>query len=605
MLSIVTDSVKERGPCRQKPNLLKERTHAAVLVQGFERGHVLRAQLEVENVEVLPDPRLGHRLGNGDGAPLHLLMHTSNAAQENRVFDKGRPTYDYQSGGPLGRDSTHQGAQDDLPGGLAVAPADLRDGGVVQEPVHLAQAPVALRGAERAVGDDAHAQLLAEREQRRLRQVRVALDLVHHRPDAAVVHQAPQLALVEVGHADGAGQALAHELLHGAPRVQDVHVAEEHLAVGPEGLEVVAVPEGHRPVHQVQVDVVQAQVRQRLSAGALHGVRVMRVVPQLEAAKKTFTKFDSYLSPAVAELQFLDRVQRPGETAKEWLAALRRIAVFCDFGPDVNEKIRGQLVRGALDREARAKLTREGSEYTLAMCMDVLRAHEHSKLDPWLMIHLPSQPAQPTNAPPAQACFVLKSQQAGPGRANPWLVIYLPTVRSSQQHSPGAHGCPATGQAAFVVSSMQDDAPPGQTVFGARGRGGSVDELHPASTDTGTLEPPHSDAPTHVTPGEQHATGPPKRERGEDVTVLANGLTSDLGVHNATREASPYENKQYPPGARARAVWRALKHTKKAWRPRGCDGGATSPARAANWAEPLVLHASNDLFDEARSTMED
>lgn len=225
----------------------KERTHAPILVECFECRHVLGTQLKIENIEILLNSRLCYRLGDRHCTALHQVT------------------------------------QNDLAGALVVLLPDLRDGPVVQEAVDLAETPVTLGGAEGAVGHDAHPELLAQFEQGLLGEVRVALHLVHHRLDLAVVHESPELRRVEVGHADGADQALAHQLLHGAPRVQDVHGAEQHLAVGALGGEVVTVLESRGPVHQVQVDVVQAQVRQRLAAGPLHRVRVVRVVPELGA----------------------------------------------------------------------------------------------------------------------------------------------------------------------------------------------------------------------------------------------------------------------------------------------------------------------------------
>ena len=98
-------------------------------------------------------------------------------------------------------------------------------------------------------------------DQVELREAGVHLDLVHRGHHVAFVDQPTQMLLVEVRDADRAGQALRLQLLQAVPRL---HV----------GVEV-----RRRPVDQVQVDVVEAELLQRL--GECRGGVGLPVVPQL------------------------------------------------------------------------------------------------------------------------------------------------------------------------------------------------------------------------------------------------------------------------------------------------------------------------------------
>ena len=90
----------------------------------------------------------------------------------------------------------------------------------------------------------------------------MALDLVDDGSDGALIEHALQLEAVEVGGADGTGQASSQTLLHGLPRVDVVDVRVDDAALLVQRLQITALFEGHRRVHQVQVQVLDTQLFQ-------------------------------------------------------------------------------------------------------------------------------------------------------------------------------------------------------------------------------------------------------------------------------------------------------------------------------------------------------
>lgn len=55
-------------------NLLFIWANSAIAVEGVDQGDILRSQVEVPDVEVLQNPGLGDGFGNGDVAPLNLIL---------------------------------------------------------------------------------------------------------------------------------------------------------------------------------------------------------------------------------------------------------------------------------------------------------------------------------------------------------------------------------------------------------------------------------------------------------------------------------------------------------------------------------------------------
>ena len=118
-----------------------------------------------------------------------------------------------------------------------------------------------------------------------LRQVGVVFDLEGRGGDLGVAEEVHDELAVEVADADGFGQALAHELLHGRPGLLGRGVAgDDVLAVVGEARRValgrVDVFEGDWEVDDVEVEVVDAPVLELLFADGLDPVVVMEGVPE-------------------------------------------------------------------------------------------------------------------------------------------------------------------------------------------------------------------------------------------------------------------------------------------------------------------------------------
>lgn len=112
----------------------------------------------------------------------------------------------------------------------------------------------------------------------------------------------------------------------------------------------------------------------------------------LQAMRARFAVLDP--SPAVAEQDFLDRRQKPGEPFSVWVEDLRRLASFCQFD-NLNVRLKGQLIRGTADPEAKAKLLRKDS-YSLEKVIEILQAYERARrgltmnpptTNPWASVH--------------------------------------------------------------------------------------------------------------------------------------------------------------------------------------------------------------------------
>lgn len=159
-------------------------------------------------------------------------------------------------------------------------------------------------GAEGGVGGDGDALGPAEVQQLLLDEVGVVLDLEGGGRDAGVPqHVVDELGL-EVGDADGPREALVDDRLHGRPG--DVHgrVAADDL-----GLAVVVpaggvpdrrvdVLQGPREVDQVQVEVVEAPVREGPPDRGLDLVAVLEDGPQLRRDEELVARHQAVLNGA-------------------------------------------------------------------------------------------------------------------------------------------------------------------------------------------------------------------------------------------------------------------------------------------------------------------
>ena len=102
----------------------------------------------------------------------------------------------------------------------------------------------------------------------------VEFDLVRGGDDARFAEEALELRFAEIGNADGFGLAALERLLHGFPGVDVVGIARFYLFVFLR-YEDVAPREGGWPVHEVEVQVVGAEVFERGVEGWLHVVGVV------------------------------------------------------------------------------------------------------------------------------------------------------------------------------------------------------------------------------------------------------------------------------------------------------------------------------------------
>src|SRR5580704_8278362 len=147
--------------------LIRVRPGPLVPVERADRLDVLAGELEVKDVDVLPDPGGRDGLGEDDVAPLDVP------------------------------------AQDYLGWRLAVPAGDVVDGGI----------PKGVAAGDRGPGFYCDLVLGAEAAHIILRQVGVDLDLVDGRGDLAFLMDPPQMMRLEVGDADRTRAPVAVELL--------------------------------------------------------------------------------------------------------------------------------------------------------------------------------------------------------------------------------------------------------------------------------------------------------------------------------------------------------------------------------------------------------
>lgn len=208
-------------------------------------------------------------------------------------------------------------AQQDLSRGAVVLGGNGGDGGVLEQLGSiLGVLELELDEAERAegrVGGDGDALLRSVVDQRLLGEVGVMLDLESGRADAGVTEQVHQQLGAEVADTDAAGQLLVDQRLHGVPGLLDGGLAELDLALGvlPAGRVAhtrVDVLESDGEVHNVQIEVVDAQVGQLLAGDGLDLVAVVEAVPQLGDKEEVLARDDALLDGAGDTLADLDFV---------------------------------------------------------------------------------------------------------------------------------------------------------------------------------------------------------------------------------------------------------------------------------------------------------
>lgn len=117
----------------------------------------------------------------------------------------------------------------------------------------------------------------------------MALDLVGSRRDLGHSQHTLDLLPVEVGHANGLDQAISDQLLHSLPGVHIIDRRELYVALLVDREEFTALLVGHRPVDQIEIQVLQLQGRQRILNGSLYQIRAMVGVPQFAGNEQVLT----------------------------------------------------------------------------------------------------------------------------------------------------------------------------------------------------------------------------------------------------------------------------------------------------------------------------
>ena len=89
------------------------------------------------------------------------------------------------------------------------------------------------------------------------------------------------LEMVKVGDSNNFHQPFVHRLFHGRPGIHEIFLTGNHVDVLIQREKVFPRLEAHGPVDEVEVQVIQLQVAERLLAGSFHRVLVVICAPQL------------------------------------------------------------------------------------------------------------------------------------------------------------------------------------------------------------------------------------------------------------------------------------------------------------------------------------
>ena len=89
-------------------------------------------------------------------------------------------------------------------------------------------------------------------------------------------------------------QPFVHRLFHGRPGIHEIFLTGNHVAILIQWEEVFPRLEAHGPVDEVEVQVIQLQVAERLLAGFFHQILVVLCASQL-ANNEEVLKFHSLL----------------------------------------------------------------------------------------------------------------------------------------------------------------------------------------------------------------------------------------------------------------------------------------------------------------------
>jgi len=102
----------------------------------------------------------------------------------------------------------------------------------------------------------------------------VGFEFMHGRTDVAVLEDGLDLVLCEIRDPDVFGEASSDKLFHGEPGVQDGGFLIDNGSF-------LCRIECYRPMHQVEIQIVDTQIRQCLLESWLDVLWSMSVIPQL------------------------------------------------------------------------------------------------------------------------------------------------------------------------------------------------------------------------------------------------------------------------------------------------------------------------------------
>ena len=129
-------------------------------------------------------------------------------------------------------------------------------------------------------------------------------------------------------------------------------------------------------------------------------------------------------SPTVQRFHFNSRTRGPNESVAAYVAALRELALHCEFGDRLQEMLRDRLVCGVNHKGIQRKLLAEAGltyerAYSLALAVEL----SENPADPPLLVHHVSPPA-PSSPPPGTSKHSSYSSTGADKNSKPLITCY-------------------------------------------------------------------------------------------------------------------------------------------------------------------------------------
>ena len=138
-------------------------------------------------------------------------------------------------------------------------------------------------------------------------------------------------------------------------------------------------------------------------------------------------------SPTVQRFHFNSRTRGPNESVAAYVAALRELALHCEFGDRLQEMLCDRLVCGVNHKGIQRKLLAEAGltyerAYSLALAVetserDAKALQSENPADPPLLVHHVSPPA-PSSPPPGTSKHSLYSSTGADKNSKPLITCY-------------------------------------------------------------------------------------------------------------------------------------------------------------------------------------